>query len=77
MSVSHALVIICLHVYVSYETEPLEVYVPTISIFLVLSNSPGTHKESTSINLTHTEHRARLMRSRVQVPIPLPDFSDK
>lgn len=43
MSVSHAFVIVCLHVYGFYETEPLEDYIPLISVFPVLSTGPGTH----------------------------------
>lgn len=48
----------CLHVYVSCDTEPLEVYMPPISVFPVLSTGPDTHEGSANINWTYTECRA-------------------
>lgn len=56
MSVSHAFVIVCLHVYGSYKPEPLEAYIPPISVFPMLSTGLALARDQ-SISWIHTEYR--------------------
>lgn len=66
MSVSHAFVIVCLHVYGSYKPEPLEAYIPPISVFPMLSTGLALARDQQALVGSTLS-----TGSRVQIPVLL------